>query len=171
MEYDMWEDLFPGVRKKEHEIFEKQKRESLKMLHNNEKNLHKSDTLIILTVEHYYYPEETMPEVVKELNKIYLGKHFISYIFYPDGKYKQPHKIIEINDDLCFIYRRCEIIENAPLIEEHKMKFSSDYLDSFNDKYKNIIMYIINLQEHIENWKKIIYYENPLSLCYIKKIK
>jgi len=166
----MWEELFPGVRKKEQKMLEKEKEKHLKMLRNNEKNLHKSDTLIILTVEDYYYPEQTLPKVINKLINMYSGKHLITYIFDKDNKYKQPHKIIEITDYLEYIYSRCEIIEHAPLLEERKLIFTSDYLNLFGDKYENIFLYIINLLSHIDEWKKIIYVD-PISLCYTEKIK
>jgi hypothetical protein len=167
---DVWNEIFPNVRDKERKDEEIEKEYILKEQYNIRTS--KTDTLIILTSEYYYEPEQVFEFIVDKLEEQYTGNDFISYIYYDRNllKYKQPHKVIELKRFITSkLYSCCKIIETSQVRNNSNFSCEDDLLNQFINKYKNIIQYVVSFCNYDDSWKKKLF-ENPMSLCNMYKI-
>lgn len=155
-----------------------------KKIKNNEKNKNKSDTIIVVLCEHDDYITVKIPNLIKELNKLYNKCHYILFLNHDyfgiekeeKLKYENPHGILELNNDLVKYYDRCNFSSGE---KEHIItnKYEDYILDLYKNTYKNIISckvlhetcYTIAFMcDNSEDIEKII---NKIPKYEIKKLK
>lgn len=108
----------------------------------NEKNKNKSDTIISTLCEYSDCVNWKMPNLIKELNKLYNKCHYI--LFENDNEenediYICPHGILELSNELIKNYSHCNF---GVCSKEHKItgKFEDYIVNLYGNEYKNIIL-------------------------------
>lgn len=149
------------------------KDKALKSLEKNIDSTKHTNTLVIINCDSECVQKYYIAYVCKELNKKYPETNFVVYIIYNGDKlkYKRPHDILSLNDNVQEYYLFGDVIKESKIINSDCTSEYDLYKD-FENKYDHIIEYRI-IRNTSESSSVILekLKSNALSFCVVEEIK